>query len=68
MEHVRTVEPFLLGLTFLDKMEVDSQVDEVEERICEIEGGFSKNQPSSTSLKEIMESKIRELLFGYRGA
>jgi hypothetical protein len=27
-----------------------------------------KDQPKSTSLKEIMESKIRELAFGYHGA
>lgn len=54
MELAGTVEFFLLSSTLLDKMDTDSRVDEVDERTCEIDGELNKDQPSSTSLKEVM--------------
>jgi hypothetical protein len=58
-----------VGFTLLDEMEIDYIcIHEVDKHTCEVHNKFSKEQPTSTSLKEIMESEIQELVFGYHGA
>jgi hypothetical protein len=62
MESARTTKPFLLvGLTLIDEMEADIHVNEVDERTAKICDEFSSEQPTSETLKRIMESEIQEL-------
>jgi hypothetical protein len=58
MKSARTTKPFLVGLTLIDEMEVDIRVDEVDERTAKVYGEFSSEQPTSETLKSIMESEI----------
>ena len=67
MENARTVKPFLVGSTLQEEMEQDIRVEELDERTCVVHDGFSKAQPTSTTLKSIMESEIQEMVVGYRG-
>jgi hypothetical protein len=66
MEMARTMKPFLVGLTLLDEMEADIRVDEVDESTAKVYDEFSSEQPTSETLKRIMESQIQELVLGYR--
>ena len=58
MESARTMKPYLVGLTLIDEMEADFRVDEVDERTAKVYDEFSSEQPTSETLKRIMESKI----------
>jgi hypothetical protein len=66
MESARTMKPFLVGLTLVEEMETDIRVDEVDERTAKVYEEFSSEQPTSETLKRIMESEIQELVLGYR--
>jgi hypothetical protein len=59
MERVRTTKPFLVGLTLLEEMETDICVDEEDERTLKVYDELSSEQPTSITLKRIMESEIR---------
>jgi hypothetical protein len=65
MESARTMKPYLVGLTLIDEMEADICVDEVDEHTAKVYDEFSSEQPTSKTLKKIMESKIQELALGY---
>jgi hypothetical protein len=67
MERARTMKPFLVGLTLPDEMETDIRVGEVvDERTSKVYDEFSSSeQPTSVTLKRIMESKNQELVLGY---
>jgi hypothetical protein len=66
MESARTMKPFLAGLTLIEEMEADIRVDEVDERTAKVYNEFSSGQRTSETLKRIMESKVQELVLGYR--
>jgi hypothetical protein len=67
MKNVRTMKPFLAGLTLIEEMEADMRVDEVDERTtAKVYNEFSSGQRTSETLKKIMESEIQELVLGYR--
>ena len=66
MENARTVQPFLVGSTLQAEMEEDIRVDEVDESACVVHDGFSKDQLTSPTVKEIMEEQIQEKVIAYR--
>jgi hypothetical protein len=62
MESVRTMKPFLAGLTLIEEMEADIRVDEVDELTAKLYNEFSTSgQRTSETLKRIMESEVQEL-------
>jgi hypothetical protein len=55
-----------VGLTLLDEMDTDIHVNKVDKRTLKVKDEFRTEQPTSITLKGIMESKIQEVVLGYR--